>query len=184
MKQIVLSVTAIFMIIGVVLTVMVIYGPVSEQDRLDKALRDSCYEALSEAVEEDLSDSEMVILMQRLFFGAYNTRSDEKDGLWFGIKAADSRQGILSARVETSYRTANGKTRDISSDAVVILEQEEPRETITVRYYVSAETAKRIGIPYVYGEKSLYQEYVVEKGFELPQPTGIAREDIVETEIL
>ena len=41
MKQIVLSVSAIFLVIGVVIAVFAICGPVSGQESLDRALRDS-----------------------------------------------------------------------------------------------------------------------------------------------
>jgi hypothetical protein len=182
MKQIVLSVSAIFLVIGVVIAVFAICGPVSGQESLDRALRDSCYEALDRAIRDDLTDSEMIILMQRLFFGVYGTESDDS-GIWFEIREADVKKGILSARVETSYTAANGSIKEISSDAAVILEQEAPKQTMTVRYYVSAEKAKELGLPYVFGQNSLYQEFVVEKGFDLPEPAGIEKEDIIETKI-
>lgn len=152
MKNLILAMLGILITIYTLLISLDVVAVQICQNRLERTLSHT----LKNILEQDYQDASDAMTEQRIISGV-TAAMGQDTSLAIEIPVIDMQRGIISVQVSKEVSRFSGKSKTVSCEKTVIMEQRKPEVTqmVTVTFYVG---------------ENFYKEYRIEKGRGCPMP--------------
>ena len=166
MKQIIFGVVCGAIIILSVINCLRFHQMQSYNTEFQTALSNACDQVSTAMTNGEIHDNTEL----KTYFKTYmsNNISDHSDDPKFSLSYkfidADADLGLFSVYVKETYSDVNKQERSISDGRTIIIEEELPPQSHTVRYEIPTDISEQ------YKRPSLYHEYQIEESQPLSVP--------------